>query len=155
MVGKEPNGKNLIIRKACEDDVQFVVEIENLSFSTPWSESLLHSEIHKPDSISNVAVINNEKIAGYIMVNQIIDEAHILNLAVHPEFRRLGIAGKLIEEVMKDLKKNGCRFLHLEVRNSNLAAYNLYKKFNAEIAGSRKNYYANPREDAVLMLLRI
>lgn len=155
MVGKKPNSKNLIIRKACESDVPFVVEIENLSFSTPWSESLLYSEIHKPDSISNVAVINDEKIAGYIIVNQILDEAHILNLAVHPEFRGLGIAVKLIEDIMDDLRERECAFLHLEVRESNLAASNLYKKFNAEIVGIRKNYYLNPQEDAVLMLIRI
>jgi ribosomal-protein-alanine N-acetyltransferase len=155
MVRKEPNSKKLVIRKACESDIPFIVEIENLSFSTPWSESLLCGEIHKHNSISRVAVIEGEKVAGYIMVNQILDEAHILNLAVHPEVRRTGTASALIENIIKDLRKSGCRLLHLEVRDSNRAAYNLYEKFNAEIVGSRKNYYLQPQEDAILMLLRI
>lgn len=155
MVRKEPNSKNLIIRKACESDIPFIVEIENLSFSTPWSEASFYGEIHKPKAISKVAVTEEEKIAGYIIVNQILDEAHILNLAVHPGARRSGTASALLENILKDLRKNGCRLLHLEVRDSNRAACNLYEKFNAEIIGSRKNYYLQPQEDAMLMLLRI
>lgn len=155
MVRKEPNNKNLIIRKACESDIPFIVEIENLSFSTPWSEASFYSEIYKPNSVSRVALIKDGKIAGYIIVNQILDEAHILNLAVHPGVRRSGTASALLENILKDLRKNGCRLLHLEVRDSNRAACNLYKKFNAETVGSRKNYYLQPQEDAMLMLLKI
>lgn len=155
MVGKKPDSKKPVIRKACESDVPFLVEIENLSFSAPWSEALLCSEIYKPNSISKVAVVEGKKIAGYIIVNQILDEAHLLNLAVHPEVRKAGIGSALIENIIEDLKKNLCWLLHLEVRRSNKAAYKLYEKFNAEIVGLRKNYYVQPQEDAVLMLLRL
>ena len=137
-----------------ESDLPSVVAIERLSFSTPWSEILFFNEIYKQRSIPKVAVIG-DRIAGYICANHVADEGHILNLAVHPDFGRRGIANTLVENILEELKENACRFLYLEVRASNNAARKLYEGFGFSVVGTRKEYYAEPKEDAVIMMLRL
>ncbi|MEK7742722.1 MAG: ribosomal protein S18-alanine N-acetyltransferase [Nitrospirota bacterium] len=146
--------EGLTIRAMRESDLPSVVAIERLSFSTPWSETLFFNEIYKQRSIPKVAVIG-DRIAGYICANHVADEGHILNLAVHPDFRRRGIANTLVENILKELKENACRFLYLEVRASNNAARKLYEGFGFSVVGTRKGYYTEPKEDAVIMMLRL
>ncbi|MBI4688748.1 MAG: ribosomal protein S18-alanine N-acetyltransferase [Nitrospirae bacterium] len=146
--------KEIIISTMKEEDIQSVLEIERMSFSTPWSETSFYNEIYNPHSTAKIAVIK-ERVAGYICAKQVSDEGHILNLAVHPEFRRKWIASALVEDVLKNLKDNGCRFLYLEVRSSNYAAKRLYDGFGFKIIGTRKGYYNEPREDAIIMMLKI
>lgn len=152
MVRKKVEG--MVIDDLKESDLPEVVAIETVSFTMPWSEALFHNEIHNPRSISKVVRVD-EKIAGYICANQIIDEGHILNLAVHPEFRGTGIASSLVEYVIHHLKENSCRFIFLEVRISNETAKRMYEKFDFEVIGTRKNYYLSPVEDAVIMVLKL
>lgn len=132
-------------------DVSEVVEIERMSFTTPWSEAAFLGEILKLYSLTKVAVLEG-KIIGYICVEHIMDEGHILNLAVHPDFRRRGIGTKLMEEVLDELKKNDCRYLYLEVRFSNLGARKFYESFGFRVVGIRRDYYTSPIEDAALMM---
>lgn len=132
-------------------DVSEVVEIERMSFTTPWSEAAFLGEILKLYSLTKVAALRG-KIIGYICVEHIMDEGHILNLAVHPDFRRRSIGTKLMEEVMDELKKNDCRYLYLEVRVSNLGARKFYERSGFRVVGIRKNYYASPIADAALMM---
>lgn len=132
-------------------DVSEVVEIERMSFATPWSEAAFLGEILKLYSLTKVAVLEG-KIIGYICVEHIMDEGHILNLAVHPDFRRRGIGTKLMEEVLDELKKNDCRYLYLEVRFSNLGARKFYESFGFRVVGIRRDYYTSPIEDAALMM---
>lgn len=146
--------EGLTIRTMQESDLPSVVKIERLSFSTPWSETLFFNEIYKQRSIPKVAVIG-DRIAGYICANQVADEGHILNLAVHPDFRGRGIANTLVENILEELKENACRFLYLEVRASNNAARELYEGFGFSVVGTRKEYYGEPKEDAVIMMLRL
>jgi ribosomal-protein-alanine N-acetyltransferase len=146
--------EGLTIRPMRESDLPFVVAIERLSFSTPWSETLFFNEIYKQRSIPKVAVIG-DRIAGYICANHVADEGHILNLAVHPDFRGRGIANTLVENILEELKENACRFLYLEVRASNNAARKLYEGFGFSVVGTRKGYYTEPKEDAVIMMLRL
>ncbi len=152
MVRKKIEG--MVIDDLKESDLPEVVAIETVSFTMPWSEALFYNEIHNPGSILKVARVNG-RIAGYICVNQIIDEGHILNLAVHPEFRGTGIASSLIEYVIHYLKEKSCRFIFLEVRISNETAKKMYEKFDFEVIGTRKNYYLLPVEDAVIMTLKL
>ncbi len=141
----------ILIRKMHAADVSEVVEIERMSFTTPWSEAAFLGEILKLYSLTKVAVLEG-KIIGYTCVEHIMDEGHILNLAVHPDFRRRGIGTKLMEEVLDELKKNGCRYLYLEVRFSNLGARKFYESFGFRVVGIRRDYYTSPIEDAALMM---
>lgn len=137
-----------------EEDIRQIMDIENESFSTPWTEAAFLAEIHKPYSLSRVLMIR-DRLVGYLCLNLILDEGHILNLAVHPDFRRRGLATRLINEALPELKKKGCRFLYLEVRGSNIAAKQFYEHFEFREAGLRKKYYASPVEDAVLMMRQL
>jgi len=85
----------------------------------------------------------------------IIDEGHILNLAVHQEFRGRGIASFMIKEVLDMMRDINCRSVFLEVRVSNEKARKMYEKFGFSLLGTRKNYYVSPVEDAVMMVLRL
>lgn len=149
----------LTIRELRESDIPFVIEIERISFTTPWSEILFFNEIYKQRSIAKVAIMEEtcsvQRVVGYICANHVADEGHILNLAVHPDFRKKGIAKTLVENILEELKETDCRFLYLEVRASNYAARELYEGFGFSVVGTRKGYYAEPKEDAVIMSLRL
>ena len=136
------------------EDLPEIVGIENASFKTPWSETLFYNEICKTIAVSRVAKIDG-KVVGYLCGNVILDEGHILNLAVHPEFRRLGIASSLIKEMIDTMRDRDCRSVFLEVRISNEQARIMYEKFGFTLLGTRKNYYILPVEDAVIMVLRL
>lgn len=144
----------IVIREMQEQDIPEIMEIERISFSTPWSEAAFFSEIYKSYSLARVAV-SGDTIVGYACVNYVLNECHILNLAVHPDFRRQGIAAVLMKEVMNELRKRGCRFFYLEVRFSNIGARKFYGHFGFRVVGVRRKYYISPVEDAALMMLRI
>jgi ribosomal-protein-alanine N-acetyltransferase len=140
------------IRLMEPSDVPEVVEIERLSFSTPWSELSFYKEIYNPRSLCLVAE-TEEGISGYICMSRVIDECHILNLAVHPLKRRQGIATMLLKAALDSEYADLCRYIYLEVRASNRAARRLYEKFGFRTVGIRRNYYLNPVEDAIIMML--
>jgi len=96
-----------------------------------------------------------DTIIGYLCVNLIFEEAHILNLAVHPDFRRQGVATRLMEEILQASKGKNCSGFFLEVRGSNTEAIKFYERLGFKIAGVRKDYYVSPVEDASLMVLRV
>lgn len=127
-----------------------VLRIERVSFGAPWSEVSFMSELYNPASVAYVALAGSS-VAGYIIVRQIVDEGHILNLAVRPDLRRKGIARALVENAMADLRESLCKYIYLEVRASNEEAKKLYEALGFKIVGTRKAYYENPREDALLM----
>jgi len=136
------------------EDLPEIVSIETASFTTPWSETLFYNEICKAIAVSRVAKING-KVVGHLCANVILDEGHILNLAVHPEFRGLGIASSLIKEMIDIMRDRNCRSVFLEVRISNEQARIMYQKLGFSLLGTRKNYYISPVEDAVIMVLRL
>ena len=144
---------DLVIREMTEDDLPGILEIERISFSTPWSEYSFLNELYKKYAISRTAVFE-QNIVGYICTNYVLHEAHILNLAVHPDFRRQKIATVLMDEALRELKKKGCVFIYLEVRASNTGAIKFYESFEFKVADIRKKYYINPTEDALLMMGR-
>jgi ribosomal-protein-alanine N-acetyltransferase len=144
----------LIIRDMREDDIPAVLEIERISFSSPWTEHFFLSEIFKKNAFSQVAVFE-ERVIGFICVDYMHHESHIIDLAVHPDFRRRGAASVLIYKAREELKKRGCIFVYLKVRASSAGAQEFYKICGFEVEGIRKKYYCDPDEDALLMVVRL
>lgn len=133
---------------ATKNDIPDIANIENRSFSTPWSEkSILESMNAK--TVFYTAHYGGKSV-GYIGLSKISGEGYVTNIAVLPEYRRRGIGQKLIEYMINDCKEQ-LEFISLEVRVSNNAAVSLYKKFGFERVGLRKNFYTKPTENAVIM----
>ncbi len=143
--------KRIKIRRMRIQDLERVIEIENQSFSNPWSRDAFIYEMGSGISYPWVVEVDN-KIVGYSIHWVIIDEAHLSNIAIDPLYRRMGIGRLLLEKVLESTKKMGAKFITLEVRASNSPAISLYKKMNFKVIGTRKNYYTNPLEDALIMM---
>ena len=114
------------------------------------SKESLESELKNDNSLFLTAVENGEVI-GYIGMNVVIDEGYIYNVAVKSEHRNKGAASALINELVTFGKKNNFSFITLEVRESNEKARSIYSKFGFVKVGERKNYYSEPKENAILM----
>lgn len=127
-----------------------VYKIETECFSHPWSKQSLEEELNNETSLFLVAKEENEVI-GYIGMSIVIDEGYIFNVAVRENHRNKGVATALINELVTYGKKNNFSFITLEVRESNLPAISLYSKFGFIKAGERRDYYSNPKENAILM----
>jgi ribosomal-protein-alanine N-acetyltransferase len=140
-----------------EKDLASVLKIEELSFPNPWHESTFRGEIqHRPISFPLVVVHSAlNKVIGYIIFWLIGEEVQVNNIAVHPDFRRLGIGEQVLCQVIEMVKWRGANFIGLEVRPSNLAALAMYKKIGFRMLGVRKNYYTNPPEDAFVLGLHL
>ena len=134
-----------------EKHVAQVAELEKICFGTAaWSEKSIASELNNALSLWIVAV-EDEKVLGYVGSQTVMGETDMMNVAVHPDYRKQGIATGLITELIGALKKQESHCLTLEVRASNEPAKNLYKILDFEEIGIRKNYYRNPREDALIL----
>ena len=142
----------LIIREMLPDDIPEIVRIERTSFSTPWSETSFFKEIFHRHALTWVAE-RSGSVTGYICIRRIVDECHLMNFAVHPLHRNQGIAATLLREMIAELRSAGDGSLYLEVRASNRAARMLYERFCFRTVGVRKNYYAAPPEDGLIMML--
>lgn len=132
------------------DHVEAVAELERLCFRDPWSENSIASELNNQLALWLVAE-ENGRVAGYIGSQTVPDESDVMNVAVHPDFRRRGIAQALVMALCDALKKQGSVSLTLEVRASNEPAKALYEKLGFEQVGRRPNYYRNPKEDAYIL----
>ena len=127
-----------------------IAELEKICFSDPWSEKSIASELDNKLAFWLVAT-EGERVAGYIGSQTVMDETDMMNVAVHPDFRRQGIAEALVNGLVEHLKTVGSRCLTLEVRASNTPAIDLYEKLGFSEIGRRRNYYRNPREDALIL----
>ena len=133
------------------DHLDEVAELERICFSTPWSRNMLAEELDNALSAFLVALDDSGKVAGYAGLQVVLDEGYITNVAVRPECRRQGIAGKLLQVFLDFARGNRLAFLTLEVRASNYDAIALYGSRGFRSMGRRKNYYEHPREDAIIM----
>lgn len=142
-----------MIRKMSEQDIPSVMEIERLCFSdSPWPrEEFLYELKENPFSVLCVSEKEN-RIAGFIDWWILYEKAQVANIAVHPEFRKQGIAREMLKNCIRDAEKKGCETLSLEVRTGNEPAIVLYHSFGFIDAAIRRNYYENG-EDAILMVL--
>ena len=132
------------------DHLDEVAELERVCFTTPWSRNMLAEELDNYLSAFLVALDDNDKVAGYAGLQAVLDEGYITNVAVRPDCRRQGIAGKLLQVFLDFAKGNHLAFLSLEVRASNYDAIALYGSRGFRSVGRRKNYYEHPREDAII-----
>ena len=130
--------------------VSQVAELERICFADPWSEKSVASELDNKWALWLVA-LDGDTVVGYIGSQTAVDETDVMNVAVHPDHRRQGIAEALIKKLVLELKERGSHALMLEVRASNAPAISLYEKLGFLQVGLRKNYYRNPKEDALIL----
>jgi len=141
------------VRRMTLEDVPAIVELDKLSFSLPWPEKSFRFELTDNPASRCWVIEADGRIVGMIVVWLLVDEAHIATIATHPDRRRQGIARKLLSYALRYLSKEGAVSSFLEVRESNLAAQEMYRKFGYEAVGRRKRYYKDTDEDAILMSL--
>ena len=132
------------------DHVSQVAALEAICFIDPWSEKSVASELNNPLSLWLVA-LDGDRVAGYVGSQSVLGESDMMNVAVHPDYRRRGIAEQLCLALVEALKEKGNHCLTLEVRSSNEPAKALYERLGFGQIGLRKNYYRNPREDALIL----
>lgn len=154
----EAAGGNVRIRRMTLDDIPEAHAIDVLSFAMPWSErSFVFELTENPAARVWVAEWTgpdgSRRLAGILALWLIIDEAHIGTIAVHPEFRQLGIGRRLLAEALLGAAADGAEMSFLEVRRGNIPAQNLYMSFGYVQAGVRPRYYRDNGEDALLMNL--
>ena len=142
---------NLFIRPANENDIKTLTEIDEICFSAPWSEKSFTDEIMNNNIASYLVAEVAGKVVGYAGLWVILEEGHITNVAVHPDFRGKGLAKKLLTELLAAAEEAGANIFTLEVRASNESAIALYESFNFKSVGLRKKYYEDNGEDAVIM----
>ena len=130
--------------------VPAVAALELLSFPMPWSAQDIAGELENPLSLWLVALFE-EKLIGYIGSQTVLDAADIMNVAVSPEWRRHGVGRALLLALEERLRAAGVTSMTLEVRPSNLPAQTLYRVLGYCQVGRRKNYYINPKEDALIL----
>ena len=145
--------EDVLIREATESDAVEIARIEKLSFKTPWSLEMILSEMREPLSSFYVAVFK-DSIIGYYGFLHILDELHILNVAVDPDLRQKKMGSKLIAHLVEKARALSARALTLEVRESNLPAIRLYEKFGFVCAGVRPHYYTD-KENALIYWLEL
>ena len=140
----------MMILEMNADHVAQVAALERLCFADPWSEKSIASELNNPLALWLVA-IEGDSVVGYIGSQTVLDESDMMNVAVHPDCRRRGVAEALVTALSDALKARGSVSLTLEVRASNEPAKALYEKLGFALAGRRPNYYRNPKEDALIL----
>jgi len=143
--------ENLLIRAANKKDVTPIFELEKICFNLPWSERSFFEEITRNKLARYAVAETGERIIGYAGIWLVLDEGHIVNVAVHPDFRRKGVAKNLILALMESSRKEGVAAYTLEVRISNKEAISLYKSLDFKESGIRKEYYDDNSEDALIM----
>lgn len=144
--------EHLLIRPLEDKDIPSLVEIENLCFTMPWSRESFVRELHENACARYLVGEAGGRVIAYAGVWLVIDEGHITNIAVHPDFRRRGIGEIMTRAIMRLCVDNGCSWLTLEARRSNTAAIELYRKLGFEGVGYRKKYYEDNQEDALIMI---
>lgn len=136
------------------EDARELSELDKLCFDIPWSQKSFEDEAGN-NLATYFTARDNGKIIGYAGFWSVSGEGDITNVAVLPEYRKKGIASKLIESVIKKSNELSLSLLTLEVRKSNFAAQNLYSKYGFEIIGERKRYYSDNHEDALIMTKKL
>ncbi|MCT4786907.1 ribosomal protein S18-alanine N-acetyltransferase [Exiguobacterium aestuarii] len=138
------------IRRMTWLDVEEVTKVEEASFSIPWTKEAFMNEMLRNEQAIYFVAVYDKRVIGFVGVWQIVDEGHITNIAVLPEFRGQGIGNQLLAELVAFAKSKGLVGLTLEVRVSNVGAQKLYEQFGFTQAGRRRRYYQDNNEDAYI-----
>ena len=142
---------NLLIRKAEIEDLDFLEEIERDCSGMPWTRQQFEEELQFPLAHTYIAVSDGEP-AGFFSMHVVADDAHLNEFAVKSQFRRQGIGMELAKKMMAICKEYGCAVFSLEVRESALPAIALYEKMGCKKTGVRKDFYLNPKENALIYI---
>ncbi|PEL69046.1 ribosomal-protein-alanine N-acetyltransferase [Bacillus toyonensis] len=145
----------MIFRKMELDDIAQIVAIEEASFSTPWTADAFQRELTMNEHAHYVVLEKDGLVIGYCGLWIIIDESHITNIAILPEYRGQKLGDALLKEVISVAKELGVKTMTLEVRVSNEVAKQLYKKYGFQNGGIRKRYYADNQEHGLVMWVNI
>jgi ribosomal-protein-alanine N-acetyltransferase len=139
-----------MLRPLTEQDIPYLLGIEQATQSTPWSEDIFKSCMQA--GYEGWVIEDNHFVIGFIIFSIQLNESHILNLGVHPNFQRLGFGHQLMSHALNESKKDGVSVAYLEVRSSNNPAIALYKKMGFKQIGTRRDYYpaTTGREDALV-----
>jgi [ribosomal protein S18]-alanine N-acetyltransferase len=137
------------VRRLGYADLPHVIAVERRSFPAPWSLAMFVLELSKPSSIC-LAAVHEEKLIGYLVCSRYHTVWHLMNVAIDPPHRRVGVASALIERLFAETDENSARYT-LEVRVSNNEAIKMYESFGFRSAGVRRRYYHDNNEDALIM----
>ncbi|HZK85209.1 MAG TPA: ribosomal protein S18-alanine N-acetyltransferase [Desulfosporosinus sp.] len=140
-----------IVRPIDIDDLKAILEIERVSFATPWSVASFKTELKDNEYARYLCLELEGQVIGYMGLWFILDEGHITNIAINPNYRGLHWGEFLMRSVMEIMVEQGMERMTLEVRVSNNPAQSLYKRLGFANAGVRKGYYADTGEDAMIM----
>jgi len=140
----------ITLRKMTADDVPAVMAIQQGAFEAPWTEGMLRKELQQ-DWSTILLALRGDQILGFAVFWLVVDELHLLNLAVHPSARRQRIGTLLMQALVDFGKQHRCQTATLEVRRSNDGAQALYSGLGFRRVGLRPAYYGDNREDAVIM----
>jgi len=138
------------VRRLSAGDLEEIDAIEQRAYPTPWSRTMFASELAKPTSIC-LGAFEGDQLVGYIINSRYVDAWHVMNVAVDPDFRRRGVATRLLARLFELTEHDGRRGYTLEVRVSNAGAITLYEQLGFERRGLRRGYYTDNREDALIM----
>jgi len=139
------------IRKMTLEDLAAVVVVENICFTTPWSEDSFRNELTTNMLAVYYVAEVDDHVVGYAGMWHVMDELHITNVAVHPDYQGRSIGNQLLEALIGFSASGPYKGMTLEVRVSNEVAINLYKKYGFEKLGIRRGYYQDNKEDAMVM----
>ena len=135
-----------------ERDLDGVLEVEGESFSNPWTREMYVWELQNR-SVCHIFIVRTPecRVAGFCACWLVFDEVHINNVAIRPAYRGLGMGTALLRHVLAEGRRLGARRATLEVRESNAGARRLYERLGFYVAGTRRNYYTSPVEDALIL----
>ncbi|UQD50865.1 ribosomal-protein-alanine N-acetyltransferase [Bacillus methanolicus] len=146
---------SLTFRFMEEKDIDQVLQIEHASFTLPWSREAFYNELTKNQFAVYIVLEDHEKVVGYCGMWVVVDEAHITNIALLPEYRGKKLGEALLRKVMEIAREYGAKTMTLEVRVTNYVAQSLYRKLGFQNGAIRKNYYTDNQEDALVMWVNL
>lgn len=146
---------SFVFRYMREEDIDQILEVEHASFTTPWSREAFYNEIHNNKFAVYIVIEADGKVVGYCGAWIVIDEAHVTNIAILPDYRGMKLGEGLLRKMMLKAISMGARSMTLEVRVTNYIAQSLYKKLGFQEGGLRKNYYSDNHEDARVMWVKL
>ncbi len=147
-------GPGFVARRASEKDLIDILGIEKVSFPTPWPISM-YLPYFGEDNVVFLVAEKDGKIAGYACSYLVLDEVHLLKIAVEPKYRRRGVGALLMSRLGVESAARGGAIVWLEVRHGNESGVKFYRRLGFAVVAVRKKYYADTGEDAIVMAKRL